>query len=209
MARYTEARCRLCRREGVKLFLKGTRCSTEKCNFVRRPTPPGQHTRVSRKPSYYALQLREKQKVKRIYGLLERQFRKFFQEATKSRGVTGKTLMQMLERRLDNVVFKALFGQSRVQSRQFVNHGLTFVNGGRVDIPSYQVQVGDVVTITAADKTKEFIKKNIESVKKERSVPHWLAVDADKLTITVTSLPQREDVNFAVNEQLIVELYSK
>ena len=209
MARYLGAQCRLCRREGMKLFLKGTRCITEKCPFAKRPTPPGMHTRARRKPSYYALQLREKQKVKRMYGMQEKQFRKFYEMATKSKGVTGRMLIQNLERRLDNVVFRSLFALSRNQARQFVSPGETVIKGRRVNIPSYLVREGETIELKVKDSLKKLIKEHIEMSSKERSVPDWLKVDKENLTIRVDRLPEREDLVLAVNEQLIIELYSK
>ncbi|MDD5583573.1 MAG: 30S ribosomal protein S4 [Candidatus Omnitrophica bacterium] len=209
MARQLGENCRLCRREGMKLFLKGTRCSTEKCAFAKRPTPPGMHTRHSNKQSYYAMQLREKQKTKRTYGMMEAQFKRFFHVASKAKGITGRTLLQLLERRLDNVVYRALFAVSRDQARQMVRHGSIFIGKGRVDIPSYLVNVGEILTLKANDTRKKAIKSSIEIITKERSVPSWLDVDAENLTIKVVRLPEKEDLSMSVNEQLIVELYSK
>ena len=210
MGRYLGGKCRLCRREGAKLFLKASRCNTEKCPFAKRPTPPGMHTRGGmRKPSYYALQLREKQRVKRVYGMLERQFRRFFHIATKSRGVTGRTLIQLLERRIDNVMFRSLFATSREHGRQMVLHGAVLVNGKKVNIPSYLVAQNDVLEVKARDNTKKNMKAFIEAVAKERSVPTWLEVDNENLKIKITRLPEKEDLTLDVNEQLIVELYSK
>jgi small subunit ribosomal protein S4 len=210
MGRYLEARCKLCRREGMKLFLKGARCATEKCSFSKRPTPPGMHTRgSSRKTSYYAMQLREKQKVKRIYGMFERQFKRFFKISTKSKGVTGRTLLQLLERRLDNVIYRTLFASSRQQARQFVLYGFVFLSGKRVDIPSFVVSEGQTIEIKAKDNVKKMIKENIEINSKERSVVSWLEVDNDNLKINVLRLPEKEDLTLPINEQLIVELYSK
>lgn len=211
MGRYLGSKCRLCRREGMKLFLKGTRCTTEKCSFAKRPYPPGLHGKMSgrTKSSYYALQLREKQKVKRMYGMLERQFKRFFQMAVRSKGVTGKNLIQLLERRLDNVVYRALFSLSRNQARQIVNHGLVFVNGRRLNIPSFIVRECDLIEIRAKESFKKEIKNYIEINSKERSVPEWLEVDKDNLTVKVLRLPVKEDLTLPINEQLIVELYSK
>jgi small subunit ribosomal protein S4 len=209
MARYLEAKCRLCRREGVKLFLKGIKCNTEKCPFTKRPRPPGIHSYTASKPSYYALQLREKQKAKRTYGMLERQFKRFFRVAAKSKGITGKALLQLLERRLDNVVYRSLFAFSRPHARQMVRHGFFFINGKRVNIPSYIVQEGEMIEMKAKDGIKKVIKENRELISKERSVPLWLQVDKDNFKIKVQRLPGKEDIGIAVNEQLIVELYSK
>jgi small subunit ribosomal protein S4 len=209
MARQLGENCRLCRREGMKLFLKGTRCGTEKCAFAKRPTPPGMHMRRSGKQSYYAMQLREKQKTKRTYGMMEAQFKRFFHVASKAKGVTGRTLLQLLERRLDNVVYRSLFAVSRDQARQMVGHGSIFIGRGRVDIPSYLVKAGETLTIKASDTRKKAIKSSIEIITKERSVPSWLDVDSENLTIKVVRLPEKEDLSMSINEQLIVELYSK
>lgn len=209
MARNLGSKCKLCRREGMKLFLKGARCSTEKCAFAKRPTPPGMHTRVSSKPSYYALQLREKQKVKWMYGMLERQFKRFFKIATKTKGATGRSLLQLLERRLDNVIFRALFVTSREQARQAVLHGFVFVDGKRVDIPSYLVKENQNIEIKGKDSFKKNIKDTYDANSKERSVPNWLEVDKDKLNAKIIRFPEKEDIILPINEQLIVELYSK
>jgi small subunit ribosomal protein S4 len=209
MGRYLEARCKLCRREGMKLFLKGTRCSTEKCAFAKRPTPPGMHTRISSKPSYYALQLREKQRVKWMYGMFERQFKRFFRIAAKTKGATGRALLQLLERRLDNVIYRTLFCISREQARQLVLHGFIFVNGKRINIPSYLVEQNQNIEIKAKDNIKKTIKESIEICSKERSVPAWLKTDNDNLKLKVLRLPEKEDMTLPINEQLIVELYSK
>lgn len=209
MARYLGAQCRLCRREGMKLFLKGIRCVTEKCPFTKRPTPPGMHARARGKPSYYALQLREKQKVKRMYGMQEKQFRRFYEVANKSKGVTGRMLIQLLERRLDNVLFRSLLALSRNQARQFATHGVAFIDGRRTDIPSYLVKEGEFITIKVKDSLKKLMKEHIEMSSKERSVPAWLEVDKENFTIKVVRLPEKEDLVLPVNEQLIIELYSK
>lgn len=209
MGRYLGPKCRLCRREGMKLFLKGLRCNTEKCSFTKRPRQPGMHIYQTSKQSYYALQLREKQKVKRMYGMLEAQFKRFFHLASKSKGVTGQTLIQLLERRLDNVVYRAIFSFTRLQARQFVRHGFVFVNGKRVNIPSFLVKVSDVIELRVSDKLKKMISEIMEADSKIRSVPTWLEVDKEKLTIKVLRLPQKEDLAIPINEQLIVELYSK
>ena len=191
------------------MFLKGTRCATEKCAMARRPTPPGSKRGGSSKPSYYALQLREKQKVKRMYGMLESQFKRFFRIAERSKGVTGRMLIQGLERRIDNVVFRGLFALSRNQARQFVRHGFVFIKGRRVNIPSYMVKEGDVLEIKAKDSLKSLLRENIDANSKDRGVPSWLQADNDKLTIKVVRLPEKEDLITTVNEQFIVELYSK
>lgn len=209
MGRNLESKCKKCRREGMKLFLKGARCSMEKCAFSRRPTPPGMHTRVSSKPSYYALQLREKQRVKWMYGMLEAQFKRFFRIATKTKGATGRALLQLLERRIDNVVFRSLFTTSRETARQMVLHGFVFVNGKRVNIPSYIIDAGDTIEIKAKDNTKKTLKETYDANVKERSISAWLEVDKDALIAKIIRLPEKEDLILPINEQLIVELYSK
>ncbi len=209
MARYIGPVCKLCRREGAKLFLKGTKCITESCPMTKRPYAPGEHGKRGSKPSYYSQQLREKQKVKRIYGVLERQFRRYFSLADRSKEVTGKVLTQLLERRLDNVIFRLLFALSRAQARQIVRHGFVFVNGRRVNIPSYLVKPDDKIEIKGADNIKKMIKENIEVNSKNRSVVAWLFQDKDNLKGEVLRMPEREDISLPINEQLIVELYSK
>lgn len=209
MGRYLGPKCRLCRRAEMKLFLKGARCVTEKCSIAKRPTPPGMVGRQRKKPTDYGLQLSEKQKVKRMYGMLERQFRRFFTIASKSRGITGRYLIQLLERRLDNVIYRALFASSRSQARQLVSHGFIFVGGKRVNIPSYIVKSDQAIEIKAKDSVKQGIKSNIDLNSKERSVPSWMQVDNDNLGIKIVRLPEKEDLAIAVNEQVIVELYSK
>lgn len=208
MAKYEDAVCRLCRREGEKLFLKGSRCYTEKCAVSRREYAPGQHGQSRIKLSDYGLQLREKQKVKRIYGVLERQFRRYFKNAEKTKGITGEVLLQLLERRLDNVIFRAGFSLSRVEARQIVAHRHVRVNGRIVDIPSYSVKVGDSMNITDSEGLLKRIKDNIE-LTKEKGLPKWLEVDPSNLGAKVVKLPERDDVGFPIQEQLIVELYSK
>ena len=209
MGRYTGAVCRLCRRQGEKLFLKGTKCQTEKCAANKRAYPPGQHGEGRRKKlSNYGLQLKEKQKVKRIYGVLERQFRKYFEVASKKKGVTGKVLLQLLERRLDNVVFRLGLGISRSQARQIVRHNLIAVNSRRVNIPSYLVAKDDLVEIKAKDKVKIKIKDNLE-LAKDRTVPAWLEFNASEMKGKVLRLPEKTDIQQPISEQLIVELYSK
>ena len=207
MARYTEAVCRLCRRERMKLFLKGAKCDTMRCPIERKPYPPGQHGRGRIRESEYLLQLREKQKCRRIYGLLEKQFRNLYAVAAREKGITGENLLRMLELRLDNVVFRAGFAASRNQSRQFVRHGHVLVNGKRVTIPSYAVRKGDVVEI--APKAQKFIvlRHNLDTI--DRAVPMWLEVQATDFKATVRDLPLREQIDVPVREQLIVELYSK
>ena len=209
MGRYTGAVCRLCRRQGEKLFLKGTKCQTEKCAVNKRAYPPGQHGEGKRKKlSNYGMQLKEKQKVKRIYGVLERQFRKYFEVASKTKGVTGKMLLQLLERRLDNVVFRMGMGISRSQARQIVRHNLIAVNSRRVNIPSYLVDKDDVVEIKSKDKPKIKIKDNLE-LSKDRTVPSWLEFSAAEMKGKVLRLPEKTDIQQPIQEQLIVELYSK
>jgi small subunit ribosomal protein S4 len=209
MARYIGAVCRLCRRQGEKLFLKGTRCQTEKCGIAKRAFPPGQHGEGRRqKLSNYGVQLKEKQKVKRIYGVLERQFRKYFKIASKTKGVTGKVLLQLLERRLDNVVFRMGLAISRSQARQIVRHNLIAVNSRRVNIPSFLVDKDDVIEIKSKDKPKIKIKDNLE-LSKERTVPSWLEFNAAEMKAKVLRLPEKGDIAQQIQEQLIVELYSK
>ena len=209
MARYVGPVCRLCRREGMKLFLKGERCYTEKCAIEKRNLPPGQHGKARKaKLAGYGLQLREKQKVKRIYGVLENQFRRYFEQAERTRGITGETLLQLLERRLDNVCYRLGFGTSRSQARQLVRHGHFLVNGKKVDIPSFSVKMGDVVTVKAGSVKNTTIQHAMEEVK-GRGIPEWLDYDAGRTSGTIKSLPTREQINLPVQEQLIVELYSK
>jgi small subunit ribosomal protein S4 len=206
LARYTGASCRLCRREGDKLFLKGNRCLSEKCAFTRRSYPPGQHGQKHPRLSNYGIQLREKQKVKRIYGLLEEQFKNLFKRAERMKGVTGENLMMLLERRLDNIIYKSGFAISTKQARQLVLHGHFLINGKRVNIPSFIVKQGDVITVLEKSKEIVPIKAAIEA---GREIPSWLRIDALKLIAEVTSLPQREAINLPINEQLIVEFFSK
>lgn len=211
MARYTKADCRLCRREGLKMFLKGTRCSTEKCAIARRAYAPGQHGQGGKrmqKLSNYGLQLREKQKVKRMYGVMEKQFRRYFEIASKTKGVTGKILLQLLERRLDNVIFQGGFALSRDASRQMVSHNWAYVNQHKVNIPSYLVKPGDTIELRPKAKGAECLRQNLK-LYGERSRPAWLAVDPEKFTAKVARLPERDDISLPIQEQLIVELYSK
>jgi small subunit ribosomal protein S4 len=209
MARYIGPVCRLCRREGMKLFLKGERCYTEKCAIEKRNLPPGQHGK-SRKAKLvgYGVQLREKQKVKRIYGVLENQFRRYFETAARHRGVTGVMLLQALELRLDNVVYRMGLATSRPQARQLVRHGHFLVNGKKVDIPSYAVRAGDELRVRPGSVKNAVIQHAIEEVK-GRGVPEWLQLDGEKVGGRVVSVPTREQINLPVQEQLIVELYSK
>ena len=207
MARYNDAVCRLCRREGLKLFLKGSRCFTDKCGIERRNYPPGQHGLGRTKQSAYGQQLREKQKAKRIYGLLEGQFRRYFAQAEGQKGVTGENLLRLLERRLDNVVFRLGFAASRAEARQMVAHGHFQVNGRRVAIPSFLVRVGDQVQLRSASKLQERVADNLSAGRGH--VPQWLEVAPPGKSGTVRSLPLRDDIQIPVQEQLIVELYSK
>ncbi|MEW9095652.1 MAG: 30S ribosomal protein S4 [Clostridiaceae bacterium] len=206
MARYTGATCRLCRREGLKLFLKGDRCYTDKCAFARRGYAPGQHGQSRKKLSNYGLQLREKQKAKRIYGVLENQFRAYYDKADRKRGITGENLLRLLEMRLDNVVFRLGYGDSRKEARQLVTHGHFLVNGKKVDIPSYIVSVNDVITVSEKSRATEKFKVFAENPK---TLPNWLSATPENFEGRVVSEPTREDVDVPVNETLIVELYSK
>ncbi len=208
MARYTGPKCRLCRREGAKLFLKGDRCYTDKCAQERRPYAPGQHGRIRKKMSDYAVQLREKQKVRRMYGVLEEQFRDYFHRADLMKGVTGANLLMFLERRLDNVIYRMGFANSRDQARQLVRHGLFMLNGRRVNVPSLLVRVGDEITVREKNKKSPVIAE-AQQVIARRGNPAWVEVDGENLKGKVNTLPTREDVQFPINEQLIVELYSK
>jgi small subunit ribosomal protein S4 len=209
MARYIGPVCRLCRREGMKLFLKGERCYTEKCAIEKRNFAPGQHGKTRKsKLAGYGVQLREKQKVKRIYGVLEDQFRRYFEQAERTRGITGETLLQLLERRLDNVAYRLGFATSRAQARQLVRHGHFTVNGRKVDIPSFSVKPGDVLSIRQSSRTNPAIVHALEEVK-GRGVPEWLSFDQAAMSARVGSIPTREQINLPVQEQLIVELYSK
>jgi len=209
MARYIGPVCRLCRREAMKLFLKGERCYTEKCAIEKRNFPPGQHGKTRKaKLAGYGLQLREKQKVKRIYGVLEDQFRRYFEQAERTRGITGETLLQLLERRLDNVAYRLGLATSRAQARQLVRHGHLTVNGRKVDIPSFSVKPGDVITVRQTSRKVPAILHALEEVK-GRGVPEWLQFDAEGMSAKVGSVPTREQINLPVQEQLIVELYSK
>ena len=209
MARYIGPVCRLCRREGMKLFLKGERCYTEKCAIEKRNLPPGQHGKLRKaKLVGYGLQLREKQKVKRIYGVLENQFRRYFEMADRTRGITGETLLQLLERRLDNVAYRSGFATSRPAARQLVRHGHFTVNGRKVNIPSFSVKPGDVVAVRESSRKSPSILHALEEVK-GRGVPEWLQFDAAGFSAKIGSVPTREQINLPVQEQLIVELYSK
>ncbi len=208
MARYTDASCRLCRREGEKLFLKGERCYTDKCSISRRAYAPGQHGQARKKMSEYGIQLREKQKVRRYYGILESQFSEYFEMAARRKGITGENLLQILETRLDNVVYRLGLGTSRPEARQLVTHGHFTVNGKRVNIPSYLLKVGDVISV--CDKSKSSPKtKAVAEITGSKVVPKWLEFDAENFTGKVAALPAREDIDLPIKEHLIVELYSK
>ena len=209
MARYSEAACRLCRRENLKLFLKGDRCYTDKCAFERRSYAPGQHgQRRGRKISDYGIQLREKQKVRRIYGVLEKQFRRYYARADRQKGITGTNLLILLERRLDNIVYRMGFASSRNQARQVVRHNHFTVNGRKVNIPSYQVKIGDVIEVREKSRKSPFILEAMETVVR-REMPSWLEVDGSNFRGIVKEFPNREELTMPINEQLIVELYSK
>jgi small subunit ribosomal protein S4 len=208
VARYTQSSCRLCRRENLKMYLKGDRCYTDKCAIERRPYPPGQHGQGRVKFSGYGVQLREKQKVKRMYGLLESQFRGYFKRAAAATGKTGERLLQELELRLDNVVFRMGFADTRNESRQLVRHGHFTVNGRRVNIPSYRTKPGDAIEVHDKSKKMVRIQEALETVDR-RGVPQWMDVDKKGLKGTVKSVPNREDLTMPIQEQLIVELYSK
>ncbi len=208
MARYTKTNCRLCRRENLKLFLKGERCYTEKCAYDRRNYPPGQHGQSRKKFSDYGTQLREKQKVKRIYGILENQFRNIFKEADRQKGITGETLLALLERRLDNIVYRLGFANSRDEGRQLVRHNHFLVNQAKVNIPSYLVKPGDVIELREKSKKVVRILEALEGVAR-RGVPQWLELDKDQMKGSMKGLPSREDITLPIQEKLIVELYSK
>ena len=207
MAKYTGSDCRLCRREGAKLFLKGERCYSPKCAMMRYPAVPGQHGAGRKKVSEYGLQLREKQKTKRMYGLLEKQFRKTYHTAAKMKGQTGDNLLSLLERRLDNVVYRLGLGASRAQARQIVNHAHITVNGKTVNIPSYSVQLGDVIAVKESKKNKPYFKTLAES--KKLNLPKWLEYNEEKMEGKVIALPEKDDLEVTIAENMIVELYSK
>ncbi len=208
MARYTDASCRLCRREGEKLFLKGERCYTNKCSISKRAYAPGQHGQQKKKISEYGLQLREKQKARRFYGILESQFRGYFAMAVKRKGITGENLLQILESRLDNVIYRLGLGTSRPEARQLVRHGHFTVNGKKVDIPSILLKPGDVIAVRENFKGSEKLKSIID-IAGGKVVPKWLEFDAENLTGKVIALPTREEIDLPIQERLIVELYSK
>jgi small subunit ribosomal protein S4 len=208
MARYIGPVCKQCRREGMKLFLKGDRCYSDKCAFDRRPYPPGQHGQARVKFSEYGLRLREKQKVRKIYGALERQFRKYFSSADRMKGVTGENLLSLLERRLDNVVYRLGFAATRAEARQLVLHGHLLVNGKRVNIPSYVVKVGDKVSVREKSRTIPRLKESVEGAERRGQIT-WLELDKANFTGTMKSLPVREEITLPISEQLIVEFYSR
>ena len=208
MARYTASVCRLCRRENLKLFLKGERCYTDKCAIERRNYPPGEHGQGRPKFSEYSIQLREKQKVKRIYRLMESQFRRTFDQASRIKGITGETLLVFLERRLDNVTYRLGFASSRAEARLLVRHGHILVNGKRLNIPSYQVRVGDVISVKEQSRQMARILTAMEGVQR-RGVPDWAELDRDNCSGRIKILPTRSDITMPINEKLIVELYSK
>jgi len=209
MARYTGPVCRLCRREGLKLFLKGERCYTGKCAIDRRAYAPGQHGQArAKKPTEYGLQLREKQKARRMYGVMEKQFRHYFDEAARRKGVTGENLLTLLERRLDNVVFHLGFASSRAEARQLVNHGHFTVNGKKVDIPSFSVRAGEIIAVKEGSKSSPRMKQLLENLG-SRTVPGWISLDANTAAGTIVALPTREDIQLPIQEHLIVEKYSR
>ena len=207
MATYREAKCRLCRREGGKLFLKGEKCYNGKCPFEKRPMAPGQHGLARKKVSEYGQQLREKQKVKRIYGVQEGQFRSYYEKADRMKGITGENMLSLLERRLDNVIYRMGIGVSRAQARQLVNHGHFLVNGRKVNIPSYIIKVGDVVTVKESKNSNKFFEELKAS--KGGNLPKWLEFDNAKLEGKILALPERDDIDSQISEHMIVELYSK
>jgi len=208
MSRYSEPVCRLCRAEREKLFLKGNKCLSEKCPVERRPYPPGEHGRTRRRILGYGIQLREKQKLKRYYSMSERQFRLFFQRAERKSGITGEILLQMLERRMDNIIFLSGFSHSRAHARQLISHGHFRVKGNKVNVPSQLVNKGDIVSFRDKSKTHEELKALVEN-NKGKTVPGWLEVDRDKMEIKIVSFPTREEIPIPVEEHLVVELYSK
>lgn len=208
MARYTGSVCRLCRREGAKLFLKGDRCYSQKCAIIKRPVPPGEHGQSRKKQSQYGAQLREKQKTRRAYGVLEGQFRQYFRTAERTQGVTGENLLSLLERRLDNVVYRLGMGESRAHARQLVCHGHITINGKKVDIPSFLVRVDDAIGVRERSQQME----NFKSLREEdntRLIPKWLTLDGASLTGKVVALPQRDDIDLTIEEHQIVEFYSR
>jgi small subunit ribosomal protein S4 len=208
MARYTDAVCRICRREGLKLFLKGSRCYSRKCSFERRSTPPGMNTQRRRKVSEFGIQLREKQKVRKSYSVLEKQFRNYFEKAEQRKGMTGENLLRMLEMRLDNVVYRMGLARSRAEARQLVTHGHFMVNGRPTNIPSFGTKIGDRVEVRESRRGREYFKTAAETVKSAQ-IPEWVSVDAAKLSGSVLSEPARDQMPMEFNEQLVVEFYSR
>jgi small subunit ribosomal protein S4 len=208
LARYTGPKCRLCRREGTKIFLKGDRCYTDKCPYERRPYPPGQHGRKRKKSSDYENQLREKQKVRRMYGILEDQFHHYFLIAERQKGVTGTNLLRLLEMRLDNIVYKMGFANSRDQARQLVRHGHVQVNGRKTDLPSVQLKAEDEIAVSEKGKKIPFVQEASDVVDR-RGIPEWIEIDGQEFKGRIKQKPEREDITFPINEHLIVELYSK
>lgn len=208
MARYIGPVCKLCRREGMKLFLKGSRCYTDKCAFDRRPYPPGQHGQRRVKFTEYGIRLREKQKVRRIYGVVENQFRRYFAEADRVKGVTGENLLQLLERRLDTMVYRMGLARTRSEARQLVRHRHFTVNGKRVNVPSYLLKVGDVVEVRERSRAKALFTDSLEQLER-RGTPEWVEVEAESLKATVKAMPNREEITLPIQEQLIVEFYSR
>jgi small subunit ribosomal protein S4 len=208
MARYTASVCRLCRREGAKLFLKGTRCYTKKCSFERRPTPPGQHGVRRRKMGEFGIQLREKQKVRRVYGVLERQFHNYYEQAQAGEGITGENLLRSLETRLDNVVYRLGFASSRAQARQLVTHGHFAVNGRATNVPSYELKPGDRIEVRESRRSREAFKVLKETLRSHQA-PEWLSLDSAKLSGSIASLPRRDQMPLDLSEQLVVEYYSR
>ena len=209
MARYIDESCRVCRREGEKLFLKGSRCYTDKCAITRRAYAPGQHGQKKKKQSEYGMQLREKQKAKAFYGVLESQFRKYFEEAARSKEITGLRLLQILESRLDNVVYRLGLATSRAQARQLVRHGHFTVNGAKVNIPSYLTKVNDIVAVKESSRNADCFKAIVEATENGRPVPTWLQADLENRNGKIVALPTRDEIDLSVQEHLIVELYSK
>lgn len=212
MARYIDAVCKLCRREGQQLFLKGERCLTPKCAVTKRKTPPGDHGKkatFARKMSDFGKQMREKQKVRRIYGVMERQFRRYFREASRRKGMTGATLLTLLESRLDNVVYRLGFADSRAQARQLVRHGHFTLNGHKVDIPSLLVNIGDVITVREGSRSSLYFKDRAQLMQGARTTPAWLNLSLAEMSGTVMNVPSREEIGVDINEQLIVEFYSR
>ncbi len=206
MSKYLGASCKLCRREGQKLFLKGDKCYTDKCPVARRPYAPGEHGQGRRKMSYYGTQLREKQKAKRVYGIMEKQFRRYFVEAAGMKGTTGDNLFQLLERRLDNVIYRMGFASSRSQAREMVSHGFFMVNGKKMEAPAYNIKLNDVVTMSDRHRNNEIVKGNLDI---QRTIPAWLSIDKDKMEGIVIGMPKKEDMDIQFEDHLIVELFSK